>query len=183
MRIACGLGAIAVSLITGCAPAHVESTPVPAAAAGDHIRYSGRADTTEFITVRLIAIGTDSLVFERFIPRDPEGHWIRGSLPTDSVGRIQVRVGRRGNPGRGALIGGLVGGVLGILCATEESSGWYQPSAESCFMGYTLAGAGTGLLIGALRRSDVWAPLQVPRRREEPVPVSAPVSAAPARTR
>ena len=179
MRITHYLVGFAVILGTGCTPAHVVSTPVPAAAAGDRIRYAGRADTTAFITARMISLDADSLVFERFIPRDPVGHWVMGSLPTDSIARLQVRVGRRGNPGRGALIGAVVGGAIGILCATEESSGWFQPSGETCFMAYTLTGTGTGLLIGALSRSDVWAPTTVPRRQPGPTPVPPPVSAAP----
>lgn len=182
MQITRRFVAFAISLLTACAPAHVVSTPVPAAVSGDRIRYAGRSDTTDFITARMISIDADSLVFERFIPGDPAGHWVMGSLATDSIARLQVRVGRRGNPGRGALIGGLVGGAIGILCATEESSGWVQPSPESCFMAYTITGVGTGLLIGALTRSDVWAPTAVPRRRREPTPVPAPVTVAPARS-
>jgi hypothetical protein len=164
MRITRGLIAFTVSLVAACAPAHVVSTPVPVPAAGDRIRYAGRSDTTDFITARMISMDADSLVFERFIPGDPARRWVRGSLPTDSIARLQVRVARRSNPGRGALIGGIVGAAIGILCAAESSSGWLQPSPEACFMAYTVTGAGTGLLIGALRHSDVWAPTAVPRR-------------------
>lgn len=180
MRITHRLVGFAVILGTSCTPAHVVSTPVPAAAAGDRIRYAGPSDTTDFITARMISIDADSLVFERFIAGDPAGRWVVGSLRTDSIARLQVRVGRRGNAGRGALIGGLVGGAIGVLCAAETSSGWLQPSPEGCFLGYTLTGVGTGLLIGALRRSDVWAPTTVPRRQPGPTPIPAPVSAAPA---
>ena len=179
MRITPGLVAFAVGLVSACTPAHVVSTPVPAAAAGDRIRYAGRADTTSFVTARMISLDADSLVFERFIAGDPAGRWVAGSLPTDSIARLQVRVGQRGNAGRGALIGGLVGGALGVLCAAETSSGWLEPSPEACFLGYTLTGVGTGLLIGALRRSDVWAPTTVPRRQPGPTPIPPPVSAAP----
>ena len=180
MRITRGLVALAVSLVSACTPAHVVSTPVPAAAAGDRIRYAGRADTTAFVTARMISLDADSLLFERFIAGDPAGRWVAGSLPTDSIAHLQVRVGRRGNAGRGALIGGLVGGAIGVLCAAETSSGWLEPSPEACFLGYTLTGVGTGLLIGALRRSDVWAPTTVPRRQPGPTPIPPPVSAAPA---
>jgi hypothetical protein len=180
MRIMRRLVGFAVILVAACAPAHVVSTPVPSAAAGDRIRYAGRSDTTAFITARMISLDADSLVFERFIAGDPAGRWVVGSLRTDSIARLQVRVGRRGNAGRGALIGGLVGGAIGVLCAAETSSGWLEPSPEACFLGYTLTGVGTGALIGALRRSDVWAPTPVPRRRQEPTPVPAPVTVAPA---
>ena len=130
MRIAGSVFPIAVSLLTACTPTHVVSTPVPMAVAGDHIRYTGRADTTNFITARAVSIDADSIVFERFVAGDPSGRWVKGSIPTDSVGRLQVRVGRRANPGRGALVGAVVGGALGILCAMETSSGWLEPTQE-----------------------------------------------------
>jgi hypothetical protein len=171
--------ALAISLVTACVPAHVVSTPVPGAVPGDHIRYAGWSDTTDFVTARVASIDADSLVFERFIAGDPGGRWARGSLATDSIARLQVRVGRRGNPGRGALIGGLIGGALGVLCASEESAGWLEPSDESCFLAFTLVGTGTGLVFGALVRSDVWAPVALPVYRPEQPSTPAPVSVAP----
>jgi hypothetical protein len=176
MRITRLSVALSVGMITACAPAHVVTMPAPTPVAGNHIRYAGRTDTTELVTVRLVSLDADSLVFERFIPADPKGRWVTGSLATDSIARLQVRVGRRGNAGRGALIGGIVGGVLGIACASEEG-GWLQPSPEECVLGYTLSGAGTGLLIGALIRSDVWAPTALPTHRRE-APLAALVGAA-----
>jgi hypothetical protein len=169
--------ALAIGLVTGCAPAHVVSTPAPAPVAGIHIRYAVRPDTTHLVTARVISLDADRMVFERFIPGDP-GRWLADSLAADSITRLQVRVGRRGNAGRGGLIGGLVGGALGILCASTASYSSWGPSAESCFMAYTLMGAGTGLLIGALTRSDVWAPAPLPTRRQEEPPAPASVSTA-----
>lgn len=177
VRIAYLSAALAVGLATACAPAHMVSTPAPTPVAGDRIRYADRSDTTSFLTVRLISLDADSLVFERFTAGDAR-RWITGSLATDSIARLQVRVGRRGNAGRGALIGGLVGGVLGIACASEES-GWLTPTPGECLLGYTLTGAGTGLLVGAFVRSDVWAPGALPTRRLEQPPAPAPVSATP----
>jgi hypothetical protein len=179
MRIARSVVAVAIGVVTACTPAHVVTTPAPMAVQGDRIRYTGRADTTNFITARAVSIDPDSLVFERFVGGDPSGRWVRGSLPTDSIGLLQVRVGRRANPGRGALIGTIAGGAIGLLCAVETSSGWLEPTPEGCVLGYTLMGAGTGLLIGALRRSDVWAPTALPRRQPEPTPANPPVAAAP----
>lgn len=176
MKITRCFVAFAISLVTACAPAHVVTTPVPAAVSGDRIRYAGWSDTTEFITARLVSLDADSMVFERFIPADPAGRWVMGSLATDSIARLQVRVGRRGNAGRGALIGGLVGGAIGVLCVIENNSSGWGPSDEGCFMAYTIFGAGTGLMVGALRRSDVWAPAPVPRQGPEP---PAPVARFP----
>jgi hypothetical protein len=170
--------ALAVGLTGGCAPAHVVTTPGPTPVAGDRVRYADRSDTTEFVTARLVSLDAGSLIYERFVSgtSGSPGRWLAGSLSTDSIARLQVRVGRRGNAGRGALIGGLLGAGLGIACASEEG-GWVTP--EQCLLSGTLSGAGVGLLIGALIRSDVWAPIALPAPRREQPPVSAPVSTAP----
>jgi hypothetical protein len=179
MQICRPFFALATGLVTACAPARVVTTPVPGAVPGDYIRYAGWSDTSSFLTARVASIDADSLVLERFIAGDPAGRWVRGSLATDSIARLQVRVGRRGNPGRGALIGGLIGATLGVLCAGEESAGSMSPSSESCFLASTLVGTGTGLLFGALVRSDVWAPAALPVDRPEQPSTPAPVSVAP----
>jgi hypothetical protein len=160
----------------------VVNTPAPAPVAGDRIRYAVRSDSTDFVVARAISLDADSLVYDRFVPgaTGNAGRWVVGSLSTDSIARLQVRVGRRGNVGRGALIGGLVGGVLAIACANEEP-GWLTPTPGQCLLGGTLSGVATGALIGALIRSDVWAPTGLPTRRQAQPPTPAPVSVAPVR--
>jgi hypothetical protein len=155
-------------LIGSGACARVLTTPVPAPSPGDRIRYAGRADSTRLVPAHFVSLDPDSLVFERFVSGDPAGHRVTAALATDAVARLQVRVGRRGNAGIGALVGGAVGLGLGIACATEES-GFVTP--EACLAGYTVLGAGTGLVIGLLVRTDVWAPVALPRRAPEaPMP-------------
>ena len=175
MRTASLSVSLTIGLVTACAPAHVVTTPAPTPIAGSPIRFAGRPDSTEFVTARLISLDAETLVFERFIARHPAGRWVAESLPTDSITQLQVRVGRRGNAGRGALIGGLAGVVLGIACASEEP-GWLTPTPAECLAGYTLSGVGTGLLIGLLIRSDVWAPATLPPDLEQP-PVAAATAA------
>jgi hypothetical protein len=153
---------LAASLLGACAPAHVVTTPGPIPVAGNRIRYAVRADTAQLVAARVISFDGDSLVFERFIPGDPEGRWAVASVATDSIARLQVHIGRRRNAVRGGAFGALVGGAIGIACAGGEA-GWIV-SSEQCLVGYTLLGAGTGLLIGALMRSDVWAPAVFPTR-------------------
>jgi hypothetical protein len=175
MRTMRHLLALAVCFGTACAPAHVVSTPAPAPAAGDRIRYADRSDTTEFVVARFVALDATKLVFQRYVA--DSGRTITRSVPTDSVAVLQVRVGRRGNAVRGALIGGLAGVGIGFLCANEPE-GWVTD--EQCVVGYTLIGAGTGLLIGALVRSDVWAPASLPTRVPGHAPTAQPlVNAAP----
>lgn len=166
---------LTIGLLTPCAPAHVVNTPAPRPVAGNRIRYAVRPDTTEFVTARLISIDADSLVFERFIPGEPEGRWVAASVATDSVARLQVHIGRRGNAGLGAAFGALVGGAVGVACVSEDS---WAVSSEECLIGYTFLGTGTGLLIGALRRSDVWAPTALPKRPPELPPAPAITAAS-----
>jgi hypothetical protein len=151
------------------------STPVPPPVAGNRIRYAERSDSTELLTARVVAIDADRLVVERFIP-GPRGHMVTNSLATDSIVRLQVHVGRRSHPGRGVLIGGVIGLAMGVACANEEGE-WV--TSEQCLAGFTVMGAGMGLLVGVLVRSDVWAPTTPPADKREPAPLPAPVSAAP----
>jgi hypothetical protein len=145
----------------------VTTTPVPAPSAGTSIRYATRPDSTRFTKVRLVSLDAERLAFERYQmdPAGLQGVWTRDTVATPSLASVQVPVGRRGNAGRGALIGTAVGVALGIACLSDDSE-WV--SGESCFVGYTLFGAGTGALIGMLVRSDVWAPAVLPSRRPEP---------------
>lgn len=130
-----------------------------------------------FTAVRLVSLDADSLIFERLVS-DRAQHWVSSSLPTDSIARLQVRISRRGNAGRGALIGALVGVVAGVACASEES-GWLTPTPGECLLGLGLSGLATGAFIGVLIRSDVRAPTALPSRPRAPVPGPAPVSALP----
>ena len=159
MRTMRSLLVFAVCFGAACTSAHVVSTPAPAPVPGDRIRYADRSDSTEFLVARFVALDATKLVFQRYVA--DSGRTITRSVPTDSVAVLQVRVGRRGNAVRGALIGGLVGVGIGFLCA-NEAGGWIPITDEQCVVGYTLIGAGTGLLIGALVRSDVWAPASLP---------------------
>ena len=165
MRITGLSVSLAIALVTACAPAHLVTRPAPTPPPGSRIRYAARSDSTELIAARLVSLDADSLVFERFIAGPPRGGWVAGSLATDSVARLQVRIGRRSNPGRGALFGAAVGLGLGIACAGEEGE-WVTP--EQCLFGYTLIGTGTGLVIGLLVRGDVWAPTVLPGHDRNP---------------
>ena len=75
------------------------------------------------------------------------------------------------------MVGGVIGLGLGMACGASDDQ-FLQPSAEACLASGVVAGAGTGLLLGWLIRSDVWAPTSVPVRRGQPGPV---VMAGPTR--
>ena len=159
---------------TACAPARVVMTPAPVPAAGSRIRYAVRSDTTRFTSGRLRSLDTEALVVERW-----DGtRWMASRVPADSIAQLQVRIGRRSNPGPGALIGGAIGAALGVVCAFGyDENDWFAPTPGQCLASGVVSGAAMGLLVGAISRSDVWAPVSLPPRRpgEPPAP---PVTAA-----
>jgi len=165
------------AVAAACAPPRVVTTPEPVPEAGSRIRYSLRSDPSKFTKARMLSLGADSLAFERLIAGDRPA-WVADRVPTDSIAQLQVRIGRRGNAGRGALIGGGIGFALGALCSLGDSDNWLQPTAGECIASGVLTGATTGLLIGALSRSDVWAPVPLPGRRPDDPEANAPVTAA-----
>lgn len=150
-------------LATACAPAQVSPSPVPMS--GDRIRYSFMQDSSRLYVARILRVRADTIVIERLMPSMTGGaaEWVPASIPTATLARLEKRVGRRGNAGRGALIGGGVGVVLGFFCANEDP-GWLTPTPAQCMIGYPLSGAATGAVIGALIRSDVWMPIVRPVR-------------------
>ena len=172
MHAACPWIAVALGFITACAPARVVTTPAPVPAAKSPIRYAVRSDPFRFAAGRMISLDADTLAFERFVPGDG-AHWVAERIPTDSIAQLQARIGRRANGGRGALIGGGIGVVLGGLCAIGyDEDEWLAPSPGQCLATGVVGGALTGLLIGQLTRSDIWAPVPLPTRRpvEPPAP-------------
>lgn len=148
-------------LLVGCAHARIPSSPIPEA--GDRLRYALAPDSGTRHVARALRITRDTLFVERLVPGMTGGpaRWEAGAVATASLARLERRVGRRGNVGRGALIGTGIGLVVGILCANEDP-GWLQPSPTECIVGYTAGGAGMGAAIGALVRSDVWHPIVLP---------------------
>jgi hypothetical protein len=91
------------------------------------------------------------------------------AIPTGSVTRFERSRGRRSNAGRGALIGGLslggLGLVIGIGAAAEDNSYSFDVRAEDVALGTLIlgaTGAGLGALIGAASKGEKWEPLSIP---------------------
>jgi hypothetical protein len=169
--------ALVLGFITACAPARVVTTPAPVPAPGGPIRYALRSDPFRLAAGRMISLDADTLAFERFVS-GVRGHWVAVRIPTDSIAQLQTRIGRRANGGRGALIGGGIGVGLGVLCAASYNEDeWLTPTPGQCLASGLVSGVATGFLIGALSRSDIWAPVLLPRRGV-PEPAVPPVTAA-----
>lgn len=165
----------ALGLLAACASNHVVRTPAPVNP-GDTVRYAFHSDQSDFVQARAISLTADTLVFERSLIGEP-GRWVKGQFPTDSLARLQVHVGRHGNAAKGVVIGAAIGLGFGALCATEPDTGYF--STGDCVLTSTLTGASLGLLFGALKHTNEWAPVVMP----EQVPAAAPgpaVSVVPA---
>ena len=177
MRVASAWIPVALVIATACASARVVSAPAPVPATRSTIRFAVRSDPSRFSVGRMISLDAGTLALERFVA-GVRAHWVTDRIPTDSIAQLQVRIGRRSNAGRGALIGGGVGVALGLLCAASYNENeWFSPTPGQCLVSGAVSGAGIGVLIGALARSDVWAPVPLPTRGPSESP-SPPVTAA-----
>ena len=104
----------------------------------------------------LVSLETDSL---RYTTSDTASVT---ALPLASVLKLERSVGKRSNAGRGATIGGVVGGGLGLglgLIASADDDEFYDVGPEdvavvTLFLG--AVGAGVGALIGSGSKRDRW---------------------------
>ena len=102
---------------------------------------------------------------------DPAGPVEYVAVPWSEVQKVEYKSGRTNSAGKGALIGGIVGGTLGLIadvsCAGAE--GWDAmgcPPMGAATVGGAVFWAGVGALIGLAVKRDQWAearpiPLQV----------------------
>ena len=156
---------LALAALTGCASARVVPTPAPVPPPGSPIRMATRADPSRLIAARLVSLDADTLAFERFVPGDRDGGWVPARIATDSIAQVQTRIARHANGGGGALIGAGLGLGLGIVCAGGyDENEWFAPTAGECLASGAVTGAATGFLIGLLSKTDVWAPVALPKR-------------------
>lgn len=117
----------------------------------DRIRV--RLRSGESFKARFAAATPDSL----FYATDRRPH--ERSVSFTTIEGLDRRTGGNGHAAAGALIGLLAGAGIGALISTSEEAGTTQWVATTI---YSLAGAGGGLVLGAVTghfiRSDDWAP-------------------------
>ncbi|HEX6644663.1 MAG TPA: hypothetical protein VF037_08295 [Gemmatimonadales bacterium] len=152
---------VVMLLAAGCSRTPISSSPVPET--GDRVRYALTSGEGTLHRARAVRITPDTLYVERLVPSMTGGpaRWEPAGLAMESLARLEKRVGRRGSPGKGALIGAGAGLLMGVFCANEDG-GWLQPSPAQCLFGAAASGAATGAVLGALIRRDVWQPVVLP---------------------
>ncbi len=139
----------------------------PPVAPGDRVRVTAWSVVPGRPVGTIVSLGADTCVVAL------EGRAEPLMLPLASVTRLEVSRGQRSNVGKGALTGGLIGTALGLLVGGYVST---DPEffGEDAFA-KTVAvlggvGAGVGLLIGAMSRSDRWQEVPLDRLRVSTVP-------------
>jgi hypothetical protein len=119
--------------------------------------------------------------------------WEAKELPISSINSLEVNRGSRSNAGKGAVLGGLIGGGFGLAAGIAAASYdctadswywngcWYWGGAEVIPLStatFGLLGAGVGALIGALTRTDQWEPIPLDRLHVRISPTSGGMALA-----
>lgn len=96
------------------------------------------------------------------------------ALPIHSVNRLQVYWGRRSNTGKGALVGLVVAGGLGVIggwnmCEISDQgcqgTGDHIGGSLGMGLGMGLLGAGCGAIVGMMFSGDRWEEVSLDRLR------------------
>jgi hypothetical protein len=119
-------------------------------ARGARVRVTVGAPWSEQYTAKIDAIHGDTLLLEGGATR---------VVLFRSLERLEVSQGRRGHPWRGAGIGFLVGAVTGAVLGPYTVPGEGDTAESKAVAGAVLlgaAGALSGVVIGALIKTDTW---------------------------
>ena len=146
-RLLLGLGA--VGIMTGAVALPAQEATV--SLRGQRVRLVLLAGDP--LVGRLLEVGADSFRLAR--PGEAR------TIPASDVRRVELSVGRHSHAGRGAVIGAVVGGALGLLAVASAGDDYYYTDGEKVAgaVGITAMGAGVGALIGGLTHSERWQEL------------------------
>jgi hypothetical protein len=149
-------GLLLAGILSLVAPAHASSQDL---LAGTRVRITAPALMLDRQRGQLLSIDRDSLVLEGSgldlgsSDAAPKV-WI---IPRDAVAELERSLGSRGNAGKGLLIGGGIGLLIGLgstsLC---QGSGDYGTFCAMIIGASTGGGALLGALFGAAARSERW---------------------------
>jgi hypothetical protein len=149
-------GLLLAGILSLVAPAHASSQDL---LAGTRVRITAPTLMLDRQRGQLLSIDRDSLVLEGSgldlgsSDAAPKV-WI---IPRDAVAELERSLGSRGNAGKGLLIGGGIGLLIGLgstsLC---QGSGDYGTFCAMIIGASTGGGALLGALFGAAARSERW---------------------------
>ena len=149
-------GLLLAGILSLVAPAHASSQDL---LAGTRVRITAPTLMLDRQRGQLLSIDRDSLVLEGSgldlgsSDAAPKV-WI---IPRDAVAELERSLGSRGNAGKGLLIGGGIGLLIGLgstsLC---QGSGDYGTFCAMIIGASTAGGALLGALFGAAARSERW---------------------------
>jgi hypothetical protein len=149
-------GLLLAGILSLVAPAHASSQDL---LAGTRVRITAPTLMLDRQRGQLLSIDRDSLVLEGSgldlgsSDAAPKV-WI---IPRDAVAELERSLGSRGNAGKGLLIGGGIGLLIGLgstsLC---QGSGDYGTLCAMIIGASTGGGALLGALFGAAARSERW---------------------------
>ena len=162
--------AIAVAWIS--VPLEVTAQERPTVTAGDRVRISSPRTGQEPVVGDVVARSSDTLTVSYWEPYDRG--WETAELPIRSIHTLEVHRGTRTDAGKGALLGGLIGGGFGLAAGIAAASYdcdstpwdwdgcWYWGRGELIPIStatFALVGAGVGALIGSASRREIWEPV------------------------
>lgn len=151
-------------------PAGLNAQDAAVLVEGDRVRvYS--SESGQACTGDVVARDSESLTVDCWQPAMRKWELIDFSI--ESVSSLEVQRGTQSNVGKGALLGGLIGGGFGLMVGLAAAANdcdvnawrwnwndcWLPGGAEMVPLStatFGLIGAGAGALIGTLSRSDRW---------------------------
>jgi hypothetical protein len=135
----------------------------PPVAPGDRVRVTAPNEVSGRFVGTVMKIGADTCVLE------VEGRAEALALPLASVTSLEVSRGRKSNILKGAGIGLLIGGAVGIVAGVAACSGDGCEYAGATVGSLGAIGAGVGLLIGtsagASSSGELWEPVPLDQLR------------------
>ena len=146
-----------------------DATPLAAQADGTPIRVQTAVKPRKWITGRAAGITADSIGVVQ-----SHGTVLARSYDTlryarAELHRMEVSRGHESNAGRGALIGGGIGLVLGVACvAATDDDDWAGCEGGGEVAVFTLGFGGLGALLGALSHHEIWGEVPVDSDAVEP---------------
>ena len=170
-----------LALPAGCASTHRVSTDELRPTVGERVRISKRPKSERYGDP-IIGSVTDQRMDTLVVLVEGAGRVIR--IPLSSVKRLEVVTGRKSKAGAGALVGLVTGAITGALLGnywgSVSCSGTYGfticlekgEAAALSALGFGLAGAGLGALVGSFIKVDRWETIPVDELRIEASPVA-----------